>query len=166
MLFRSVIRERLVTALRSALDVEVTPADTMVRPSTRPGVDYQCNIAMGLAKQLGRPPRAVADAIVAALDSADLVEPPEVAGPGFINLVVRSDWLASAVAALAADPRLGVPATDRPRRYAEDYSSPNVAKEMHVGHLRSTIIGDALLRLLRFAGHEVIPHNQIGRAHV
>jgi arginyl-tRNA synthetase len=72
----AVIRDRLVGALRAALDIEVTPAETMLRPSTRPGVDYQCNIAMSLAKQVGKAPRAVAEAIVAALDSADLFETP------------------------------------------------------------------------------------------
>jgi arginyl-tRNA synthetase len=158
----AVIQDRLVRALRAAFAIEVAPADTVLRVSTRPGVDYQCNIAMSLAKKLGRPPREVADAIVAALGSADLFEPPEVAGPGFINLVVRADWLRSAVATLAGDPRLGVAAVTEPRRFALDYGSPNVAKEMHVGHLRSSIIGDALLRLLRFAGHEVIPHNHLG----
>ncbi|MFL6144791.1 MAG: arginine--tRNA ligase [Labedaea sp.] len=158
----AVVRDRLVRALRAALSVEVAPADTLLRASTQPAVDYQCNIAMGLAKQVGRPPREVAEAIVATLDSADLFEPPEVAGPGFINLVLRADFLRSAVAALVDDPRLGVPAVAEPRRFALDYSSPNVAKEMHVGHLRSSIIGDALLRLLRFGGHQVTPHNHLG----
>ncbi|MFF0144105.1 arginyl-tRNA synthetase [Amycolatopsis sulphurea] len=158
----AVIRDRLVGALRAALDIEVSRAETMLRPSARPGVDYQCNIAMGLAKRVGKPPRAVAEAIVAALESEDLFEAPEVAGPGFINLVLRSEWLAGAVGAIAGDERLGVAPVTEPRRYALDYSSPNVAKEMHVGHLRSSIIGDALLRLLRFAGHEVLPHNHLG----
>ncbi|WP_442933647.1 arginine--tRNA ligase [Micromonospora sp. CPCC 206060] len=154
--------DRLVRALRTALDIEVAPADTMVRPSTRAGVDYQCNLAMSLAKRVGRPPREVADKIVAALDIDDLTAPPEVTGPGFINFVVRDGWLATAVAGLVGEPRLGVPTVARPRRYALDYSSPNVAKEMHVGHLRSTIIGDAVRRLLEFAGHEVLPHNHLG----
>jgi arginyl-tRNA synthetase len=156
------IGTRVVQALRTALDVEVSLNDTLIRPSTRPGVDYQCNVAMSLAKTVGRTPRQVADAIVAALDAGDLLEPPEVSGPGFINFVVRQDWLATAVAALVGDERLGVPTVALPRRFALDYSSPNVAKEMHVGHLRTMIIGDALLRLLRFAGHEVTPHNHIG----
>jgi arginyl-tRNA synthetase len=156
------IGTRVVQALRTALDVEVSIADTLIRPSTRPGVDYQCNVAMSLAKTVGRAPRDVADAIVAALDAGDLLEPPEVSGPGFINFVVRNEWLSTAVLALVGDERLGVPTVARPHRFALDYSSPNVAKEMHVGHLRSTIIGDALLRLLRFAGHEVTPHNHLG----
>jgi arginyl-tRNA synthetase len=99
---------------------------------------------------------------VASLDAADLVEEPEVTGPGFVNFVLRQDWLGAQVAGLVDSDRLGVPAVTEPRRFAIDYSSPNVAKEMHVGHLRSSIIGDALMRLLRFAGHEVLPHNHLG----
>ncbi len=153
---------RVAAALRTALGVEIAPADTVIRPSTRPGVDYQCNVAMSLAKTVGRPPREVAEAIVAHLGSEDLLEPPEIAGPGFVNLVLRREWLQHKATALAGDERVGAPPTDRPRRVALDYSSPNVAKEMHVGHLRSSIIGDALGRLLAFAGHEVIPHNHLG----
>lgn len=156
------LAERVAQALRTALDVDATAADALVRPSTRPGADYQCNAAMSLAKRLGRPPREVAEAIVAHLDAADLVAPPEVSGPGFVNLVLRDEWLTDHVTGLTADDRLGVPTAESPRRFAIDYGSPNVAKEMHVGHLRSSIIGDALLRLLRFAGHEVLPHNHLG----
>ncbi|WP_280714250.1 arginine--tRNA ligase [Kitasatospora sp. MAP5-34] len=152
----------MTTAVAVTTGVRITPAEALVRPSTRPGADYQCNLAMSLAKPLGRPPREVAAAIVAALDADDLVETAEVAGPGFVNFVLRSDWLAARVAAMTGDERLGVAATAAPRRFALDYSSPNVAKEMHVGHLRSSIIGDTLLRLLRFAGHEVVPHNHLG----
>jgi arginyl-tRNA synthetase len=154
--------ERVAHALRTALDIEATPADALIRPSTRAGADYQCNAAMSLAKRLGRPPREVADAIVTALHAADLVEPPEVSGPGFINFTLRAQWLGTQVAGLTSDNRLGVPTAAVPRRFAIDYGSPNVAKEMHVGHLRSSIIGDAILRMLRFAGHEVIPHNHLG----
>ena len=153
---------RVAAALRTALRVEIAPADAVIRPSTRPGVDYQCNVAMSLAKTVGRPPREVAEAIVAHLDSDDLLEPPEIAGPGFVNLVLRREWLQDTAIALTGDERVGAPLADRPRRVALDYSSPNVAKEMHVGHLRSSIIGDALNRLLTFAGHEVIPHNHLG----
>ncbi|MET0136127.1 MAG: arginine--tRNA ligase [Kibdelosporangium sp.] len=156
------LARRIVTALRSSLDVEITPAEALVRPSSRPGADYQCNAAMGLGKRLGRNPREVATAIVAGLDADDLVEQPDIAGPGFINLTLRSSWLAEHTTALIADSRLGTPSVAAPRRIAIDYSSPNVAKEMHVGHLRSSIIGDALVRMLRFLGHEVIPHNHLG----
>ena len=154
--------QRVADALRTALGVSITAEDAVVRPSTRDGVDYQCNVAMSLAKQLGRPPREVAETIVSALDAADLVRDPEIAGPGFINLVLRDEWLAARAADLLADERAGVPLAEAPNRYAIDYSSPNVAKEMHVGHLRSSIIGDAISRLLTFAGHQVTPHNHLG----
>ncbi|MEV4317338.1 arginine--tRNA ligase [Actinocrispum sp. NPDC049592] len=154
---------RVADAVRTALDLQITPAEALIRPSTRPGADYQCNAAMGLAKRLGRRnPREVAEEIVAALDADDLVETPDVAGPGFVNLTLRTEFLARHSVSLLADRRLGVPAAESPRRIAIDYSSPNVAKEMHIGHIRSTIIGDAIARLLRFQGHEVIPHNHLG----
>ncbi|SDD70821.1 arginine--tRNA ligase [Actinokineospora iranica] len=153
---------RVAAALRRGLGVAITPDEAVIRPSTRAGADYQCNAAMSLAKRVGRPPREVAQAIVDNLDSDDLVDEPEIAGPGFVNLRLRDDWLAARAGELLGDERLGVPVAERPRRFALDYSSPNVAKEMHVGHLRSSIIGDAVLRLLRFTGHEVTPHNHLG----
>jgi arginyl-tRNA synthetase len=153
---------RVADAVHTALSLEITPAEALIRPSSRPGVDYQCNAAMGLAKRLDRNPREVAAEIVAALSALDIVAPAEVAGPGFINLTLCTDFLAEHTASLLADPRLGVPLVDPPRRIAIDLSGVNVAKEMHIGHIRSTVIGDALVRLLRFAGHEVIPHNHLG----
>ncbi|MEV6897616.1 arginine--tRNA ligase [Amycolatopsis sp. NPDC051372] len=156
------LARRVVDALHRALDVDIAPADALIAVSTRDGVDYQCNLAMSLGKRLGRPPREVAAAIVEHLEITDLAEPPEIAGPGFLNFVLRRGWLESSVNALGSDPRLGVEPATEPRRIALDYSSPNVAKEMHVGHLRSSVIGDAIVRLLRFAGHEVLPHNHLG----
>ncbi|WNV88871.1 arginine--tRNA ligase [Umezawaea sp. Da 62-37] len=153
---------RVAAALRAALGVEITPAEAVIRPSAREGVDYQCNVAMSLAKTLKKAPREVAQAVVEHLDAADLVETPEVAGPGFVNLVLRAEWLQEQAAGLLGDERMGATTAEVARRVAIDLSSPNVAKEMHVGHLRSSIIGDALVRLLRFAGHEVIPHNHLG----
>ncbi|WP_199433664.1 arginine--tRNA ligase [Qaidamihabitans albus] len=153
---------RVATALKTALDVDITPAEALVRPSNRSGTDYQCDVAMSLGKRLGRAPREVATDIVTHLDAGDLVETSEIAGPGFINLVLQRTWLEQHATALLGDDRLGVARTERPRRFAIDYSSPNVAKEMHVGHLRSSIIGDAIARLLRFEGHEVVPHNHLG----
>src|SRR5205823_7581416 len=98
-----------------------------------------------------------------ALDLAGMLEKPEVAGPGcFINLRLRTDWLAAQLQRMAADERLGVEPAQPPHTYVIDYSSPNVAKPMHVGHLRSTIIGDALARLLRFLGHKVVSDNHLG----
>jgi arginyl-tRNA synthetase len=124
--------------------------------------DYQANCAMSLAKVLGKQPRAIAQEIVQRLPAGDLLEPPEVAGPGFINVRLRPNWLAAQVQRMARDERLGVAPANPPRTYVVDYSSPNVAKPMHVGHLRSTIIGDALARLFRFLGHRVITDNHLG----
>ena len=136
---------------------------TMVRPAQDPKFgDYQANFAMALGKQLGRPPRDVASDVVAKLDVADICEPAQVEGPGFINLRLKTDWLTTAVHASLASDRLGVEPAANPRTYILDYSSPNVAKAMHVGHIRSTVIGDSLKRTLRFLGHRVIADNHIG----
>jgi arginyl-tRNA synthetase len=124
--------------------------------------DYQANCAMSLAKALKGKPRDVAQQIVERLDLGDMLEPPEIAGPGFINLRLRTDWLARNVQAMARDEKLGVAAAGPARTFVIDYSSPNVAKPLHVGHLRSTIIGDSLARLLRFLGHRVITDNHLG----
>lgn len=124
--------------------------------------DYQANFAMPLGKRLGRPPREIAAEILTRLEVDDFCAPPEVAGPGFINLRIKDDWLIEKLAAALADPRLGVPTVTKPRTYVIDYSAPNVAKPMHVGHIRSTVIGDSLCRTLRFLGHRVIGDNHLG----
>ena len=124
--------------------------------------DYQANFAMALGKQLNKKPQELAAEVVARLDVADLCQPPEVAGPGFINLRLKDEWLVERLTAAVNDPRLGVEPAARPRTYVIDYSAPNVAKPMHVGHIRSTVIGDALCRTLRFLGHRVISDNHIG----
>jgi arginyl-tRNA synthetase len=124
--------------------------------------DYQANCAMPLAKQLKRDPREVARTIVEHLDLGTMIASPEIAGPGFINLRLNTDWLGEAVRRLANDDRLGVDRVAAPKNIVIDFSSPNVAKPMHVGHIRSTIIGDALTRLFRFLGHHVITDNHIG----
>jgi arginyl-tRNA synthetase len=137
----------------------------MVKPTQDPRHgDYQANCAMPLSKRLGPNVKApeVAREIISRLDLGEMLEPPQVAGPGFINLRLRSDWLARQVQAMAKDERLGVESAAPPRTYVIDYSSPNVAKPMHVGHLRSTIIGDALARLFRFLGHHVVTDNHLG----
>jgi arginyl-tRNA synthetase len=156
------LARRVVAAAGRAVDVDLTPEQALIQASPREGVDYQGNLAMSLGKRLGRPPREVAGLIAGALELDGIADPPEIAGPGFLNFVLRKEWLEERTAALLGDPRLGVPKTAEPRRIALDYSGPNVAKEMHVGHLRSSVIGDALARLLRFAGHEVLPHNHLG----
>ena len=125
--------------------------------------DYSGTMAMGLAKRAGKKPRDIAVEIIKRLDVADLFEPPgEPVGPGFINLRVRDDALARAVAAVVSDGRLGVAPVATPETIVLDYSSPNVAKPMHVGHIRSTVIGDALARILKFRGHHTITDNHLG----
>jgi arginyl-tRNA synthetase len=158
----------LEAALRAAVATafpEAADADPVVRPAAdRRFGDFQANGAMGLAKRLGgRSPREVAQAVAAALDAEGAgLEPPEVAGPGFLNLRLRAAWLSARTSELLGDPRLGVAAHEAPERVVVDYSAPNVAKEMHVGHLRSTIIGDALVRVLAFLGHDVVRQNHVG----
>jgi arginyl-tRNA synthetase len=135
----------------------------MIRQAQNPDHgDYQANFAMPLGKAAGKKPQEMAAQIVAMVAPGDMLEPPQVAGPGFINLRFKNDWLAARVREMAADERLGVAKVAKPRRFVIDYSSPNVAKPLHVGHLRSTIIGDALTRLLRFLGHTVITDNHLG----
>jgi arginyl-tRNA synthetase len=129
--------------------------------------DYSGTMAMALAKRAGRKPRDVAVEIIARLRDepgfSDLFEPPgDPVGPGFINVRVRDDTLAAAVAAAVRDPRLGVPPVAEPETIVLDYSSPNVAKPMHVGHIRSTVIGDALAKVLKFRGHHTITDNHLG----
>jgi arginyl-tRNA synthetase len=154
-----VLTRRVGTALHAAFGEEYADADPLIRPSQF--ADFQANVALPLAKRLDRPPREVASALVAHLDVDDVCEPVEVSGPGFLNLRLRDGWLAGAVEELATDPRLGVPLQDK-QVVVIDYSAPNVAKEMHVGHLRTTVVGDALARTLQHLGHEVVRQNHIG----
>ncbi|QGN34699.1 arginine--tRNA ligase [Microlunatus sp. Gsoil 973] len=141
----------------------VTGIDPELRPATKPQFGhFQSNVALRLAKQEGKPPREVASAIIDRLELADIAEPPELAGPGFINLRLKAETLASAASEQLVDDRVGVAQTDDPKVVVIDYSAPNVAKQMHVGHLRSTIIGDSLNRVLTVLGHTVIPQNHIG----
>jgi len=156
------LQKRFSAALAGLVD---DPAEfvQLVRPSQDPKFgDYQANLAMPLGKRLGRPPREVAAQIVEQLSVDDLCEPPQIEGPGFINLRLQDAWLEAQLARALADQRLGVDQVARPRTYVVDYSAPNVAKPMHVGHIRSTVIGDALLRILGFLGHRVTSDNHIG----
>src|SRR5215472_12424163 len=157
------LARRVAAAVRSGLDLDITTEEALVRP-TAPGrdADYQSNAAMSLAKRLGRPSREIGLAIAERLDVGEMLEPARAEGPGFVNMTLRRDWLEDRVAALRGDDRVGVAAVARPRRVVLDYSAVNVAKEMHVGHLRSTIIGDSIHRLLRFRGEHVIPQNHVG----
>jgi arginyl-tRNA synthetase len=156
------LTDRFRRALAELVD-DPEPLLDLVRRSQDPRFgDYQANLAMPLAKRLARPPRDVAAQIVERLRVDDLCRAPEVAGPGFINLTVRDDRLAERLAAAVDDPRLAVAATDAPRTYVVDFSAPNVAKPMHVGHIRSTVIGASLASILRFLGHRVITDNHLG----
>lgn len=153
----------LADRLRPAFETVAgrTGVDPVVRPSDR--ADAQANGALALAKELGRPPREVAEAVlVEARKLPDLRADLEVAGPGFLNIIVHDDFLADELATVSNDERLGVRSASPARKVVVDYSAPNVAKEMHVGHLRTTVIGDALVRMLEFVGHDVIRENHIG----
>lgn len=124
--------------------------------------DFQCNDAMALAKRAKQPPRVVAQAALDALPVPEMVCKAEIAGPGFINLTVSAQWLADRLEEQMADPHLGVPQTGEGKTIVMDYSSPNVAKPMHIGHIRSTVIGNALDRLLRARGYRVVADNHLG----
>ncbi|MFQ5500964.1 MAG: arginine--tRNA ligase, partial [Phycisphaerae bacterium] len=178
------LNRTIVEALAAAFGAEAEGVDPLIKAAGDPKFgDYQCNVAMGLAKRLGRKPRDIAAEVVKALppEAEGMIEPPEIAGPGFINLRLKIDWLQSSLesippdqsrdnqsrnrkGAVTAPDRLGIEPVCKTDRLTVviDYSSPNVAKEMHVGHLRSTIIGDTLARVLAFEGHDVIRQNHLG----
>ncbi len=146
--------------LSAALPAEFT-AEVTGAADLRFG-DYQTNAAMVLAKQLRTNPVALAKELVEKIDVTGLSEAPTVAGPGFINFKIKPDLLGERLAALLADPHLGLPQAQPPRTIVVDFSAPNVAKQMHVGHIRSTIIGDSLARVAKALGHRVITDNHIG----
>ncbi|GLW33033.1 arginine--tRNA ligase [Actinoplanes regularis] len=152
----ALLHDRLAPALEA---VAGHPVDPAVRSS--PHADFQSGAALALARELGRPPREIAAEVAAKTDLAGVAE-IAVSGPGFLNLTVSDSLLTEALRGIAADDRLGVPPVAAPERVVIDYSGPNVAKEMHVGHLRSTIIGDALARMLEWLGHDVIRVNHLG----
>jgi arginyl-tRNA synthetase len=168
------IAETLDNQLRAAMErafPEAAPPaggfDPQLAPASKPEFgDFQANGALPLAKPLGQPPRAIATAVVEQLKAdpsfAELCLEPQIAGPGFINLTLRPERLAAEVQACLQDQRLGVPAVQGGSPVVVDFSSPNIAKEMHVGHLRSTIIGDSLARVLEFRGHPVLRLNHVG----
>jgi arginyl-tRNA synthetase len=157
--------ERLRSSFGSALPPGSDRAafEKAVRPATDPKFgDYQANGCMALAKSLGRSPRDLAQELARAVDLAPIAGPPEVAGPGFLNVRLDDAWLATALRSLLADERLGVAPPARVKTVVIDFSSPNVAKPMHVGHLRSTVIGDSLSRIITALGHRVIRDNHLG----
>ncbi|TCK01861.1 arginyl-tRNA synthetase [Volucribacter psittacicida] len=137
-------------------------ADALVRQSSKPQFgDYQANGIMAAAKKLGKNPREVAEQVLQQLDLSDIAEKLEIAGPGFINIFLANSWLAHQAQQALDKDNLGI-ICDAKQTIVVDYSSPNVAKEMHVGHLRSTIIGDSVVRVLEFLGHHVIRANHVG----
>jgi arginyl-tRNA synthetase len=157
------LKSKVQQALVAAFGADLGEVDPMLVTASNPRFgDYQANLALPLAKRLGQQPRAIAQAIVAQLDVSDICEQPEVAGPGFINLKLKPAYLEAQLSAMQADSRLGVEVAKHPKREIVDFSSPNIAKEMHVGHLRSTIIGDSIARILEFQGHDVLRLNHVG----
>ncbi|MDF2529779.1 MAG: argS, partial [Gammaproteobacteria bacterium] len=163
------LQHKFYRALVSAFpQAELQPSQVEITPSTQAQFgDYQCNSAMKLAKILGKSPRAIAEEILAHLDRKDALssEPMitrcDIAGPGFINIILEPSYLALRVEYMLQAPQLGIDKTQS-ERVIVDFSSPNTAKEMHVGHLRSTIIGDCLARIFEFLGYDVLRLNHIG----
>ncbi len=157
--FQALLTQKLAEALAAA---GLPPAGTVTPATDARFGDYQTNAALVLAKQLGENPRALAQKISDAFDLLDLCDPPTIAGAGFINLTLRPETIAAQTAGLLRDERLGVAKAAAPKRIVIDFGSPNVAKPMHVGHIRSTVLGDALARIASFLGHDVIRDNHIG----
>lgn len=157
----------LEAAVAQLIEQQVLPADINYRlqisdTKDKSHGDLASNLAMMLAKPAGKAPRDLAEQLIAAIPENPVIAKTEIAGPGFINFFLASDNLGTRLDAMLADPRLGVPEKDTPETVVIDYSSPNLAKEMHVGHLRTTAIGDALNRVLTFLGDKVIPQNHVG----
>lgn len=157
------LRLKFEQALVAAFGTDYAGVDPILVPASNPKFgDYQSNVALSLSKQLGQPPREIAQQLIQHLDVSDICQPPTVAGPGFINLTLKPAYLEAQLSGIQSDPRLGIAAAKTPKRVVVDFSSPNIAKEMHVGHLRSTIIGDCIARILEFRGHDVLRLNHVG----
>ena len=158
---RELLNEKVLLAMRACGLPEDLPA--LIAPGKKAGFgDYQANCAMGAAKVMGSNPRELAARIVEQLQLAEIANKIEIAGPGFINIDLNPAWLGQQIAEAQVHARMGITRAAAPQTIVIDYSGPNLAKEMHVGHLRSTIIGDALVRLLEFQGHNVIRQNHVG----
>jgi arginyl-tRNA synthetase len=165
------MKERIASLIEQAIatlcEQQVLPADVAPRiqvDRTRDKThgDFASNVAMMLAKPAGKKPRDLAEALIAALPQDNAIASVQIAGPGFINFFVTEDFLGSQLSAALNDPHFGLSKPTTPKTVVVDYSGPNLAKEMHVGHLRSTIIGDAVVRTLEFLGHKVIRQNHVG----
>ena len=158
------IKSELSKIIEKALNsANIQASEVVVSDATKPEFgDYQFNGIMRVAKELKRNPREVASEVVEHIDTTGMVSKVEVAGPGFINIWLNNEWLAKVTTETLDDKRVGVGFVENPKRVVVDYSGPNMAKQMHVGHLRSTIIGDTLATLFEFLGDEVIRQNHIG----
>jgi arginyl-tRNA synthetase len=160
------VEDQLRAAAAAALGDRYSDVDPLVRPADPRHGDYQANLALSLARVAQRKPREIAEAVVAELRAATgegvVVERAEVAGPGFINLTLNPGAIEGAARHMLDDARLDVPEPERAQKVVVDYGGANLAKEMHIGHLRSSIIGDAIVRVLGFAGHDVVRQNHIG----
>ena len=154
---------RVAAAVAAAFGPDVAVPSPLVLPTKDPK-HGDCTVAapLALARTLKKAPLVLAEELVAALDVGDLCDPPEIVPPGFVNLRLRSPWLAEQVAQVAGDDRAGVAPVEHPQHVVVDYSGPNVAKEMHVGHLRSTVIGDCLADVFELLGHDVVRLNHLG----
>jgi arginyl-tRNA synthetase len=157
---QEVLAERVRAAVTAAFGASHAGADPLIRPSQF--ADFQANVALPLAKSLAMPPRQVAEQIVAHLDLTGICDRAEVSGPGFVNLTLARGWIAAQAAGLLGDERLGVPAADPAQTIVVDYSGPNVAKELHVGHLRATAVGDSIVHILEFLGQRVVRAAHLG----
>ncbi|HEY9768350.1 MAG TPA: arginine--tRNA ligase [Coleofasciculaceae cyanobacterium] len=157
------LKDSVSQALVSAFGAELADTDPLVAPTNNPKFgDYQSNVALSLAKPLKQNPRALAQAIIDNLQNEDMCETPTIAGPGFINFKLKYNYIGQLLSQIQPDARLGIPKVQPAQKVIVDFSSPNIAKEMHVGHLRSTIIGDAIARILEFRGYDVLRLNHVG----
>ncbi len=157
------LKDSVSQALVSAFGTELADTDPLLAPTNNPKFgDYQSNVALSLAKPLKQNPRAIAQSIIDQLQVEDICETPTIAGPGFINFTLKSNYIGVLLTKIQSDDRLGIPLVEPTKKVIVDFSSPNIAKEMHVGHLRSTIIGDAIARVLEFRGYDVLRLNHVG----
>ncbi|MEM8503811.1 MAG: arginine--tRNA ligase [Cyanobacteria bacterium P01_D01_bin.1] len=157
------LKSRVQAALVAAFGDEYRETDPVLVGTSNPKFgDYQANVAMSLAKPLKMNPRAIATKITENLDIADICEPPSIAGPGFINFQLKAEYLEQQLNAVHASERLGVPQANPPQKVLVDYPSPNIAKEMHVGHLRPAVIGECFARVMEFLGHDVLKVSHVG----
>lgn len=157
------LKAKFQQALIAAFGSDYAEVDPMLVSASNPKFgDYQSNAALGLSKQLKQSPRAIAETIIQHLEIGEICLNPEIAGPGFINLTVKPEYLEKQINSIQRDTRLGILTTKNSQRVIVDFSSPNIAKEMHVGHLRSTIIGDCIARILEFQGEDVLRLNHVG----